>query len=151
MPLGTDTTTLEQRIRENLRKDPLALRDVAEELIDTTEGAADFYYYRASPGNSSELQGDWLFFVNEDNLAVDEDGKPVRKYGYAHPGFYADAELKKKVSSKVALDGDAEREKVKLEADTELFIEDDQGAVFQLTAGEKPSPNRVTLVVKRVR
>jgi hypothetical protein len=151
VPLGTDTATLEDKIRKNLRATPQALLGIAEEIIDNTDGAADFYYYRANPVNRAELTGDWLYFVNEDDLEKDDEGEPVRKYSYRHPGFYADEALSQKVSSFVALDGDTTHEKVRLTDHPRVFVEDDQGAVFSLSNGIKPSPNRISLRVERVR
>ncbi len=151
IPLGTDTATLEQIMRENLQQNPYSLLDIAEQIIDTTEGAADFYYYRASPSNTANLQGDWLFFVNPDDIAVDEQGAPVREYAYGSVGFYADAALTTKVSALTPLDGDIDHEKVRLDDHPELYVSDDSGAVFRLVAGDKPSPNRRLLTITRVR
>lgn len=151
VPIGPDTETLEDQIRDNLRQNPYALIDVAETLIDSTEGAADFYFYRAGPSNPPKLQGDWLFFVTDDDLDTGEDGQPTRGYAYAHPGFYADAELTEKVSHTMPLDGDTGHEKVHLDEHSLVYVEDDQGAVFKLQAGEKPSANRRALTVTRVR
>jgi hypothetical protein len=93
VPLGTDTATLEDLMRENLKQNPHALVDIAESIIDTTEGAADFYYYRAAPSNPPARQGDWLFFVSPEDIAVDHEGNPVREYRYPQPGFFADEAL----------------------------------------------------------
>lgn len=151
IPLGTDTATLEQLMRENLQQNPYSLLDIAEEIIDTTEGAADFYYYRSSPSNIASLQGDWLFFVNQDDIAVDDQGKPVREYAYTQVGFFSDEALTTKVSSLDPLDGDTDHEKVRLDDHPEVFMSDESGAVFKLVAGDKPSPNRRHLTITRVR
>ncbi len=151
IPLGTDTATLTEIMRENLQQNPYALIDIAQEIIDTTEGEADFYYYRSSPSNVPDLQGDWLFFVTADDIAVDDDGKPLRSYGYAHVGFFSDADLKTKISSTLALDGDTDHEKVRLDDFEELYVSDESGAVFKLEPGSKPSPNRRNLTITRVR
>jgi hypothetical protein len=151
VPLGTDTATLEQNIRDNLRKTPAALLGIAQEIIDNTDGAADFYYYRASPVNRAELSGDWLYFVNDEDIEKGDAGEPVRDYTYRHPGFYADEGLTKKVSALVPLDGDTAHEKVRLSDHPRVFVEDDAGAVYALSNGIKPSPNRISLHVERVR
>jgi hypothetical protein len=151
IPLGTDTATLEDLMRENLRDNPSSLLDIAERIIDTTEGAADFYYYRANASNTPESQGDWLFFVAPDDIEVDADDMPTRDYSYANIGFYADEMLQKKVSDKRPLDGDTEHEKVHLDDHPTVFVADDTGAVFKLEAGDKPSPNRRNLTITRVR
>ncbi len=151
VPLGTDTTTLKDFMRENLRDNPRALLGIAQELIDTTEGAADFYYYRASAGNVSQMQGDWLFFIAASDIARDDQDKPLRSYSYTHPGFYQDALLTKKVSETVPLDGDTEHDKVRMDDHPVVYVEDDAGSVYKLSAGRKPSPNRRDLTVTRVR
>lgn len=151
LPLGTDTATLQERIRENLREQPDLLGAVANEVLDNTEGAADFYYYRASPQAPDAQQGDWLFFVTEADIAVDEEGDPVRAYGYDSPGFFKDQALTEKVSTPEALDGDTAHEKVKIEQGDVLYVADDAGAVFELRVGYKPSPNRVRLWLERMR
>lgn len=150
VPLGTDTATLEEIMRKNLAETPEALVGIAEEIIDNTRGAADFYYYKANPGNPRELEGDWLFFVTENDLEKDGD-TPLREYKYEKPGFYADAMLTEKVSDKLALDGDSQHEKVRLQDHTRLFVQDDEGSVFELRVGPKLSPNRITLTIERVR
>jgi hypothetical protein len=43
---------------------------------------------------AADVDGDYLYFITEDDLRSDADGAPVRAYAYAHPGFYADAGLK---------------------------------------------------------
>jgi hypothetical protein len=151
VPLGTDTATLEQKIRDNLRAAPSALTGIAEQIIDNTRGAADFYYYRTNPGNRPELEGDWLFFVGETDIEKDDDNQPVRSYHYAHPAFYADAALTKKVSSTQALDGDTTHEKVRLADHPRVYCQDDEGAVFELSLSDKPSPSRIGLHIERVR
>jgi hypothetical protein len=151
VPLGTDTATLEQKIRDNLRATPSALTGIAEEIIDNTRGAADFYYYRTNPGNRPELEGDWLFFVNASDIEKDDDGNPVRDYAYAKPGFFADEALTKKLSSTQALDGDTTHEKVRLDDHQRVYCQDDEGAVFELRRSDKPSPNRISLHIERVR
>jgi hypothetical protein len=151
VPLGTDTATLKELMRDNLRDNPLSLVGVAQELIDTTEGEADFYFYRASPGNQPSMQGDWLFFITPSDIAQNDEQQPLRPYRYAHPGFYGDAALTKKLSDVLPLDGDTEHEKIRLDDHPVLYVEDDAGVVYRLTAGRKPSPNRRDLTIVRVR
>jgi hypothetical protein len=151
VPLGTTSAELEARVKENLRASPSSLLDLTERVLANTSGAADFYYYRARNENAVEQQGDWLYFVVPGDIADDDEGKPVRAYAYAHPGFYTDAALTNKVSSLVALDGDTEHEKVRLDDHPRLYVEDDTGAVFQLARGDKGSSNHLTLEIERVR
>jgi hypothetical protein len=151
LPLGTDTATLEDTMRQNLRENPDSLLDIAERIIDTTEGAADFYYYRASASNPPDQQGDWLFFVAPDDIKVGANNQPDRPYAYEHVGFYSDSDLTHKISHVLALDGDTEHEKVRLEDHPKVYVQDDVGAVYRLEAGDKPSPNRRNLSITRVR
>jgi hypothetical protein len=148
VPIGVDSATLEQTIRTNLSGNARALLDIATRLVDNTEGAADFYYYRASPDNDPDKAGDWLFFVTPDDLKPNADGS-LRSY--ASPGFFSDENLTAKVSSKVDLDGDTTHEKVQLTEGTVVYLQDENGAVFRLTAGAKTSPTHLPLTVTRVR
>ena len=151
VPLGTTTDELQARVKENLRANPSSLLDLTETILASTSGAADFYYYRARDENPEELRGDWLFFVAPDDIASGEDGAPVRAYGYSRPGFYRDAALTQKASSTRALDGDVEHEKVRLDDHAELFISDDEAAVYRLRRRDKPTQNRIALTIERVR
>lgn len=151
LPIGTDTETLQRRVKENLEAAPSSLLDLTETVLDSTSGAADLYYYRASPDNEASLQGDWLYFVVEGDIRKDDAGNPTRTYSYKHPGFYADADLSEKLSTRIALDGDAEHEKVRLTDHPQLFVEDDEGKIFRLKQADKPSQNRVNLSIERVR
>jgi hypothetical protein len=151
VPVGIDTGTLNQQIRKNFEADPASLVDVATQLIDTSEGAADVYYFRASPTRPANEQGDWLFFVNESDIRKDDAGKPVRPYAYSHPGFYEDDALTKKVSDRRSLEGDVEHEKVRAAPGLSVYAEGEKGTVMKLTVGPKPSENRMALEVTRVR
>ncbi|AKT36148.1 hypothetical protein [Chondromyces crocatus] len=145
VPVGVSTETLVTKIRENIQGNPAALRGVAEQLNDNTTGDADFYYYRTSDDK------DWLYFIAASDLRLDEEGNPVRAYGYVKPGFYADAGLSEKVSTREAVDGDATHEKVRIEPGASVYFEDDQGAVYRIDAGDKPSRHRIALTLTRTR
>lgn len=150
VPLGIPAETIVEEIRTNLAANPAALEDLAENLTDNTEGFADFYYWRAPAGQvSAEEEGDWLFFVTEDDIPVDDDG-PARPYAYDNPGFFADAELGDKVSSLDAIGGDTSHEKVRIAAGDVLYIQDDAGRVYRIDVVDKPSLRRVALDVTRV-
>ncbi len=138
-------------IQANLAANPQALADMAELLNNNSDGDADFYYYRPDARNIADIQGDYLYFVTEDDLRTDAEGALVRPYAYAHPGFYADAGLKKKLSSAAAIDGDTTHEKLKVGANQVVFVEDDAGHVFQITVGEKSSRSTLPLELVRVR
>jgi hypothetical protein len=149
--LGTTTEELESKVKENLRASPNSLLQLTETILASTNGEADFYYYRAREENGEALRGDWLQFIVPGDIPADDDGKPTRRYTYEHPGFYADAALSQKLSSTSALDGDTEHEKVRLDDHDELYVEDEKGAVFRLRKQPKPSQNRISLTIERVR
>jgi hypothetical protein len=149
IPIGTDTESITRTIRENLQADPTALTDVATRIIDSSSGAADFYYFRPRASAPTTQQGDWLFFINEGDIARDKQGKPVRAYDYKHPGFYGDVGLTKKVSTMDELEGDLDHEKVRVRETQELFVEGKGGQVFRLVVGQKNSLNSRQLTVTR--
>jgi hypothetical protein len=147
VPAGTDTTVIEQTIKDNLRADPQILRDIASEVVDTTRGAADFYYYRSQGVDAA----DWLFFVAESDLELDAEGEPVRPYGYRHPGFFADEDLTEQLSSFEDLSGDVEHQKVRVTQGDVVYVEDAARSVYRLEIGTKPSLNRLGATITRVR
>jgi hypothetical protein len=151
VPVGLTSAEIEQRIRANIRQNPTGLLDIANNLLDSTRGAADFYYYRPTRRAPEDVQGDWLYFVTVSDIGTDDDGNPTREYTYENPGFYADAELTQKLSTKQEVEGDTSHEKIMVEPGDELFIEDDEGYVYKLSIGEKPSLGTLALEVERVR
>jgi hypothetical protein len=151
VPVGIDTRVIEQAIRDNLRADPEALVDIASLVIDTSSGAADFYYHRAGDEEPTGLRGDWLFFVEPADIRRDASGRPERPYAYTTPGFYADEALTVRVSSRQPVGGDVAHEKVRVAPGDTLYVADDQGAVYRLQVGDKRSPARLALQVTRVR
>ena len=146
-----DEAALLAGIKANFAANPAALADMAELLNNNAEGDADFYYYRPDASNGADVQGDYLYFVTEDDLRTDAEGALVRPYAYAHPGFYADASLETKLSSTVEIDGDTSHEKLKLSPGQTLFIEDDAGQVYQIVVGPKTVRSVVSLQLIRVR
>jgi hypothetical protein len=147
---GISTADLEKKIRENIMKNPAALAAIAELLNENTDGAADFFYYVPGSDVPPEQRGDWLFFVHPEDILNDAQGDPVRPYDYPkNPGFFADPEGKKRVSSKVELDGDTFHEKVKINPGDVLYVKDDDGAVFRLEVNTKPDRHVVSLAITR--
>ena len=150
-----DEAALLAGIQANLAANPQALADITELLNNNSDGDADFYYYRPSAGpdanNGPDIQGDYLYFVTEDDLRTDAEGAPVRPNAYKHPGFYADPGLKKKLSSTAAIDGDTSHEKLKVSPGQVLFVEDDAAHVFQITVGDKVVRSALSLELIRVR
>jgi hypothetical protein len=149
VPLGVEADAIVDEIRKNMAANPLALQDLAENLTDNTFGFADFYYWKPAPGGPVDDEGDWLFFVTQDDIPVDDDG-PARPYAYANPGFFADEGLTQKLSSTAELAGDDTHEKVRIEPGDVLYMQDDTGKVFRIDVADKPSPNRIGLDVTRV-
>lgn len=150
VPLGIPAEAIVEEIRTNMAADPLALKELAENLTANTFGFADFYYWRPKPGGAVEWEGDWLFFVTADDIPVDDSG-PARPYDYENPGFFADANLTQKRSSTDAVDGDDTHEKVRIAPGDVLYVEDDVGRIYRLDVLEKPSMYTIALDVTRVR
>ena len=150
IPAGITTAALEQQIRDNIQHNPAALAALAELLNENTEGDADFYYYVPNASNSEDIRGDYLYFVNPDDIKNNTSGDPLRAYSYAHPGFYSDRGLTTKVSTKQAIDGDTAHEKVKIHVDDVLYIEDDVGSVFQIDVKSKPGRHTLALDITRI-
>ena len=149
VPLGVAAQDIVDEIKANMAQNPLALEDLAENLLANTEGFADFYYVRPPPGAPAEEAGDWLYFVTQADIPVDDDG-PARAYNYDNPGFFADQGLSQKVSDTTSVGGDTGHEKVPIEPGDRLFVQDDAGRVYRIDVAEKPSPNKIILDVTRV-
>lgn len=147
LPIGLTTEELTAKIRANVEADPAALTSVAEQLNDNAAGDTDFYYYQPGVAGGG---GDYLYFITAGDLRKDENGEPVRPYAYQRPGFFADAELTQKISTTEEVDGDAEHEKVKIEPGMTLYMEDDAGRRYAVSAGAKPSAHRISLTLKRI-
>lgn len=150
VPLGIPSSVIVEEIRENMAANPLALEDLAENLTANTFGFADFYYWKPKPGGPVDEEGDWLFFVTEADIPVDDSG-PARPYNYANPGFFADPELTQKLSSSAEIDGDDSHEKVRIVPGDVLYVEDDAGRIYRIDVAAKPSQFTIALDVTRVR
>jgi hypothetical protein len=150
VPVGIETADLVESIKANLAADPKLLKSMAVELNDNASGDADFYYYQPSIETGVAGRDDYLYFVAPEDVRKDAEGKPVRAYTYKNPGFFADANLGTKLSTKETIDGDDQHEKVKIEPGQSVFFEDDSGHRFEIKTGTKPSLHRVALTVTRV-
>jgi hypothetical protein len=144
IPLGVDRATIESTVRANLEATPESFLDVAKQVIDTSSGAADFYYLLADAG-------DELVFIAASDIRTTASGAPERPYAYAHPGFYADQALSRKLSSPDPPAGDGEHETVAIKAGDTLYAEDDQGLVYRVAVGPKPAERRCHLSITRVK
>ena len=125
------------------------LVDVASHIIDTTEGDADFYYYRSTAGDQEA--GDFLFFIDEGDIRQDASGHAVRPYAYAHPGFFRDPDLRERLSSTDDVDGDTVHEKVHVQPGSVVYAEGAFGSAFEIVVGAKTSAARLELSLTRVR
>jgi hypothetical protein len=143
VPVGVATDELITQARENLEQNPAALREFASLITDSTRGDADFYYVRAG-------DADWLFFVTADDLRLDDEGRPVRNYAYDAPGFFSDRGLTMKVSSTEEVAGDRDHEKVRIAPGDVLYVLDDDGQLYEVRVGDKPSRAWVSLEVTRL-
>ncbi len=150
VPLGVEAEAIVDEIKKNMAANPLALEDLAESLMANTVGFADFYYWKPQPGGPVEWEGDWLLFVTEGDIPIEDNG-PARPYEYENPGFFADADLSEKLSTTELVDGDSTHEKIRIEPGDQLFIEDDAGRVYRIDVADKPSPNTIALDLTRVR
>ncbi|MEO1339322.1 MAG: hypothetical protein AAFV29_27025, partial [Myxococcota bacterium] len=151
IPLGTSSRTIERTLRENLAADPFALLDLASTLIDSTSGEADIYYVRSASVEGAAEVSDWLFFINDGDIPRNDSGIPVRPYTYSAVGFFADAELSERLSSRIAVNGDTVHEKIRINTGDVMFVSGPDGAVYELRIADKPSLARTRLAVTRVR
>lgn len=148
VPLGIAPDALVETAKANLEAAPDALRELARALTDSSEGDPDLFYVRRE--FSDGTGEDWLYFVTEDDLRRDADGAPIRDYGYAAPGFFADEALSEKISGTDDVDGDVSHEKLRIAQGDRCFVRDDAGHVYRIEVGNKPSRRRVLLRVTRV-
>jgi hypothetical protein len=151
VPVGVPPEQLIEQVRENLSANPEALREFASLITSSTVGDADFYYVRRGPEAPASERGDWLFFVAEHDIRLDDEGHPVRSYAYPAPGFFADEALSSKLSDTRAVDGDEVHEKIRIEPGDAFFVQDDEHRIFRIDVGDKPSRAWLSLEVTRVR
>jgi hypothetical protein len=150
--VGLSSDEIIEQVRQNIQVNPAALQELSSLLSDSgSRGAADFFYVRGIESLSLEQQGDWLFFVTEDDVAVDGSDGPSRAYAYDSPGFFSDPELRNKASSTARVDIDTDHEKVKIKTGDVLYSGDDAGRVFRVTVLDKPGRSHVALEVARIR
>ncbi len=149
--VGVPPEEMIEQVKKNVEANPEALREFASLLTDSTSGNADFYYVRGIESLPTDEHGDWLFFVTEADLALDDQGDPVRDYGYSAPGFFGDPELGNKLSDTRRVDGDEEHEKVRIVPGDVLYVEDDDGKLMRIDVLEKPSRSHVSLGITRMR
>lgn len=143
--LGLDAEAIEARVKAKLAEDPSALRPLAVATVDNAVGTPDVFYRPVIDDASVE---DWLWFVAPEDVAV---GRAARPYTYATVGFFADPELTERVSTVAPLLGDTTHEKVLVQPGDVVYAADDDGGVFGIAVGDKPSRSRVALTVERIR
>lgn len=145
IPIGIDSQRITETIKDNLRQDPDSLLSIAERVVDNTSGSADLYYYKPRRG-----EGDWLFFIAQEDIPRADDGELVRPYSYKRPGFYEDEAMTIKRSSMQALDGDTTHEKIAIKAGDLLYVEDDLGQRYRVEVRQSERDNRVMLKITRL-
>lgn len=148
--VGVPPQEMIEQVKKNVEANPEALREFATLLTDSTSGNADFYYVRGIDSLPADEQGDWLFFVNEQDIAIDAQGDPVRDYDYAAPGFFADESLGDKRSDLRRVDGDETHEKVRVAPGDVLYFEDDDGVLVRIDVRDKPSRSHLALGITRL-
>lgn len=142
--VGVSAERIVEQVKENIQANPEVLAEFAKLLTDNTTGDADFYYYRSDAGD------DWLYFINAGDVRIDDEGAAVREYSYANPGFFTDPGLQRASATMADVDGDTSHLKVKVAPGDVLYVQDDDGRVFELELVAKPSRARLGLVVTRV-
>lgn len=148
--VGVPPEEMIAQTKANVQANPEALKEFASLLTDSTVGNADFYYVRGTEALPADQQGDWLFFVTEGDIDLDEDGAPVRDYDYPAIGFFSDPQLRTKISDTTLVDKDDEHEKVRVMPGDVLYVGDDDGNVLKLEVLEKPNRSHVALAITRV-
>ena len=149
--LGVDAEAITAEARANVAANTTVLKELAQVLTENSRGAADFFYVRGDEAGPEAEQGDWLYFVLEDDLPIGDDGQRTRAYTYAQPGFFADEALTTKVSAPTFAHGESAHDKVPVSPGDTLYLQDDEGAVFRLDVTGKPSRARIAVDVTRVR
>lgn len=151
LAIGFNSQEIEAQIRQNIEADPAALLDIATGLLDSTQGEADFYYYRPVSADQSDLKGDYLYFVAPEDIGLDDDGKPAREYSYDRVGFFQDPELTDLISSTMEIDGDTSHQKLKIEEGMRFYTQNTYNDVFQIVVLPKKSERIVELSITRVK
>lgn len=134
MPIGLTSAELEAALRPNLQSQADYLANVVLGRYWRNNSRLDFYYRRS---NDVDAGGGppMLFFVARSDLRPSKDDpNSISGYGYANPGFFADAALTEKLSS-TSVDGsdDTEHEKLQLAVGaTTLYMQDDEGVTYKL-------------------
>ena len=134
LPIGLTSAELESALRPNLQAQADKLASTVLGRYWKNNARLDFYYRR---GNDISAGGGppMLFFVAPTDLRpAKDDPTAISGYGYANPGFFADAGLTQKLSS-LAHSGsdDSEHEKLQLTVGkTTLFMQDDEGVTYKL-------------------
>jgi hypothetical protein len=134
LPIGLTSAELEKELRPNLQSQAHILANTVLGRFWKNNARLDFYYRR---GNEVDAGGGapMLFFVAPSDLRPSKDDPgSISGYGYANPGFFADAALQDKLSSTtVPGSNDSEHEKYQLApGKTTLYMQDDDGITYSL-------------------
>jgi glucodextranase-like protein len=122
LPIGLTGDELVARIKPSLQAQAPKLSELIAGPAGLVTPRADFYF---APGDAGS--GGFLFF------RAPEDA-PTATYPYATPGFYADARLTQKLSTKAPLAGtaDAIHEKIAAGGEQTLYFADKAATVYEL-------------------
>jgi hypothetical protein len=120
LPIGLTADDLIAKVKPTLQAQSGELSKLIAGSSGLAESKADLFYVPA-PGAPG-----FLFFRAE--------GDTAGPYSYKTPGFFQDAQLQQKVSSKTPSGGtdDATHEKVPVSAGLKVYFADDTGSVFRL-------------------
>ena len=121
LPVGLDAAQLVEVLRPNLQAQAARLAAMLVGSTALSPSGCDLYLVP-----SADAETPLLYFR--------APGDAEEAYGYERPGFFADAELTERVSTRgpLAGDGDEEHDKVRAEAGARWFIEDDEGRRYEV-------------------
>ncbi|WP_437831414.1 hypothetical protein [Sorangium sp. So ce1153] len=150
--IGLSGEEIVAEIRQTLQGQTKELAELLLGEYWVDNDSLDFFYSRGAPGGEPHL-----FFVSEDDLRPSKPGSAaLRDYAYERPGFFTSPDLDEasKVSKKeLAGLADTTHEKFRLSpGDTTLFMQNDEGAVFQVRfhVPDIPDPVEITADVNRL-
>ncbi|WP_437831356.1 hypothetical protein [Sorangium sp. So ce1153] len=150
--IGLDDEQILAELRPTLQSQAKQIAEIILGRYWVNNDALDFFYGRGAPDGAPTL-----FFVSEDDLRPsDQSSEAPRDYTYKKPGFFTSPDLDEasKVSKK-ELEGvaDTAHEKYRLPpGDTTLYMQDDEGAVYEVRfhVPDGDDPVEITADVERL-
>jgi hypothetical protein len=132
VPVGLTADQIRQAVRPSLQAQASELSQGLLGDYSKNNGPVDFFYQLGQDNQP------YLFFI------AASDPRPDMTYTYAHPGFFSDEQLTKKISALDAgASGDSTHEKLKLApGESTVYAQNNQGKLFRLrlTVPEGPAP-----------